>query len=40
MSSTLVALIPVFLIIALGWGLRRAGFPGVVVWPLAERLSY
>ncbi len=40
MSSTLVALIPVFLIIALGWGLRRAGFPGEEVWPLAERLTY
>ncbi len=40
MSSTLVALIPVFLIIALGWGLRRAGFPGEEVWPLVERLTY
>jgi hypothetical protein len=40
MSSTLVALIPVFLIIALGWGLRRAGFPGEEVWPLGERLTY
>lgn len=40
MTSTLVALIPVFLIIALGWGLRRAGFPGEEVWPLAERLTY
>lgn len=40
MSATLLALFPVFLIIALGWALKRSGFPGDEIWPLAERLTY
>lgn len=38
--AVLAALVPVFLIVALGWGLRRKGFPGDAFWPLAERLTY
>jgi len=40
MVSTLGALAPVFLMIALGWLLRRAGIPGDAFWPGAERLVY
>ena len=34
------SLLPVFLLIALGAGLRRAGFPGDAAWPPLERLVY
>ncbi len=34
------ALLPVFLIIALGWILRRAGFLDAGIWPPLERLIY
>lgn len=34
------ALLPVFLLIALGWGLKRSGFPGDGFWAPAERLIY
>ncbi|NWH08568.1 MAG: AEC family transporter [Alphaproteobacteria bacterium] len=34
------ALIPVFLVIALGHGLRRIGFPGDAFWPLMEQVTY
>jgi predicted permease len=40
MSATFLALAPVFLIIALGWALKRSGFPGDEIWPLGERLTY
>ncbi len=40
MLTTFGALAPVFLIIALGWGLRARGFPGDAFWPAAERLVY
>ncbi len=40
MIAILAALVPVFLIIALGWGLKRGGFPGDAFWPLAEKLTY
>ena len=40
MLATFGALAPVFLLIALGWGLRRLGFPGDAFWPGAERLVY
>ena len=34
------ALGPIFLLILLGLGLRRLGFPGDGFWPAAERLTY
>ncbi len=34
------ALLPVFLLIAIGWGLKRAKFPGDDLWPPLERLIY
>ncbi len=40
MSATLAALAPVALVIALGWGLKRARFPGDAFWAPAERLTY
>ena len=40
MIATLGALAPVALVIALGWGLRRARFPGDAFWAPAERLTY
>jgi malonate transporter len=40
MTVTLAALIPIFLLIAGGWGLQRLRFPGGEFWPLAERFMY
>ena len=40
MLATFGALVPVFLLIALGWVLRARGFPGDDFWPAAERLVY
>jgi predicted permease len=40
MLTTFGALAPVFLLIALGYGLRRSGFPGDAFWMDAERLVY
>ena len=34
------ALGPIFLMIGLGYGLRRSQFPGEAFWPAAERLTY
>ncbi len=34
------ALVSVFLMIVLGWALRRARFPGDVFWAPVERLTY
>ena len=39
-ASILGSLIPVFLIILLGYGLQRTSFPGDSFWPGAERLIY
>src|SRR5690606_34003909 len=39
MPAVFAALIPVFLLIALGWGLKRAGVPGDGFWAAAERLT-
>ena len=36
----LSALGPIFGVIALGYALRRRGFPGEAFWPLAEKLTY
>ncbi len=40
MLIILSALLPVFLIIALGWVIRRAGFLDAGIWPPLERLIY
>jgi malonate transporter and related proteins len=40
MATAAGALAPVFLIIALGWVLRRRGLPAAAFWPEAERLVY
>jgi malonate transporter len=40
MSTILSSLVPVFLLIAAGWGLQRLRFPGGEFWPLAERFMY
>lgn len=34
------ALLPIFLVILLGWALRRGGMPGDAFWPLVDRLTY
>lgn len=40
MITVFGTLVPVFLIIALGWGLKRQGFPGDAFWAPVERLTY
>ncbi len=40
MLPIIAALLPVFLIIALGWGIRRTGFTDSAAWPPMERLIY
>ena len=40
MLAILGALAPVFLLIVLGYGLRRGGFPGDGFWPSLERLIF
>lgn len=40
MSAILSALIPIFLQIALGYAIKRTGFPGDAFWPYMERLTY
>jgi malonate transporter and related proteins len=40
MPPIVAALVPVFLMIALGAALRRQGFPGDAFWPLAERAIF
>lgn len=39
-ATILTALLPIFLLIALGWGMQRLRFPGGDFWPLAERFMY
>lgn len=40
MPTVLTALVPVFLLILAGWGMRRWDFPGDAFWRPAERLTY
>lgn len=40
MNSVIAALLPVFLLIAVGYALRRFGLPGEGFWVPAERLTY
>lgn len=40
MNEIAASLIPVFLQIALGFAIKRIGFPGDAFWPFVERLTY
>jgi malonate transporter len=40
MLSVIFAIIPIFLLIALGGGLKRFNFPGDAFWPLADKMTY
>ena len=40
MTAIVSALAPVFLLVALGYGLKRTGIPGEGFWPPAEKLTY
>lgn len=40
MLSVVLAIVPVFLLIALGAGMKRADFPGDAFWPLADKVTY
>lgn len=40
MAHAVVAIIPIFLLILLGWGLRKRGIPGDGFWEPVERLTY
>lgn len=40
MLSIILAIVPVFLLIALGTAMKRTNFPGDAFWPLADKLTY
>jgi malonate transporter and related proteins len=40
MLSVIFAIIPIFLLIALGGALKRSNFPGDAFWPLADKMTY
>lgn len=40
MPASVLTLVPIFLVIALGWGLRWRRFPGGQFWPILDRLVY
>ncbi|MBS4047229.1 MAG: AEC family transporter [Alphaproteobacteria bacterium] len=40
MLSVIFAIIPIFLLIALGGGLKRFNFPGDAFWALADKMTY
>ncbi len=40
MGTVLLAVAPIFLLIMLGWALRRMEFPAAGFWPMAEALTY
>lgn len=40
MLSVIFAIIPIFLLIALGGALKRTNFPGDAFWPLADKMTY
>ena len=40
MLTVILAIIPIFLLIAIGTGLKRASFPGDAFWPLADKMTY
>lgn len=40
MFSVVLAIIPIFLLIALGAAMKRGNFPGDAFWPLADKATY
>lgn len=40
MLTVIFAIIPIFLLIALGGALKRYNFPGDAFWPLADKMTY
>lgn len=40
MLSVIFAIVPIFLLIALGGALKRTSFPGDAFWPLADKMTY
>jgi len=40
MLPIILAIIPIFLLIAIGTGLKRSGFPGDAFWPYADKMTY
>lgn len=40
MLSVIFAIIPIFLLIALGGAMKRGNFPGDAFWPLADKMTY
>lgn len=40
MLSVVLAIVPIFLLIALGVVMKRGNFPGDAFWPLADRMTY
>lgn len=40
MFTVILAIIPIFLLIALGGALKRYNFPGDAFWPLADKMTY
>ncbi len=40
MLSVILAIVPIFLLIALGVAMKRGNFPGDAFWPLADKMTY
>jgi malonate transporter len=40
MLTVVLAIVPIFLLIALGGGMKRFNFPGDGFWPLADKVTY
>ena len=40
MWSISLSILPIFLLLVLGYGLRRISFPGDNFWPLADKVTY
>lgn len=40
MLSVIFAIVPIFLLIAIGSGMKRGNFPGDAFWPLADKTTY
>ena len=40
MLTVILAIVPIFLLIALGGGMKRYNFPGDGFWPLADKVTY
>ncbi|WP_341703592.1 AEC family transporter [Ferrovibrio sp.] len=40
MLAVIFAIVPVFLLIAIGAGMKRGNFPGDAFWPLADKATY